>query len=224
MRGRIRLMLDLFPGLHDKDRRIGHLMLTNTNGIVYGVSGELVTWVGVRSLAEALLYSDGEVPFSAGDAAKRARSAERVVKRARARLVEAGILVLVEQGGRGRSSTSRFRFSVERLVDFERDATRTGVLQRFGAEDEAVTLSMGSDQGDTSATLGGGDASDVQGDMTVQGDRGVTLSLDDGRQGGAAITLGGSGGVVAAQQSCVGAHHNGSLVAISLYQGIELAA
>lgn len=181
LKGRMRLMLDLCPGLTERERRVGHLMLNNTHGVTYEVSGELVTWLGVPSLAESILFSEEEEGLDPDERLKRLKSIVRSVKRARARLQEVGVLVLVEKGGRGQKSTSRFLFSVPRLDRFERDALRAGILQRFGAGDdeEAVTLSW---ESDTRATLGADSAGAVQGDMAPQSDAHATLSANGVRQ------------------------------------------
>lgn len=175
-------MLDLCPGLGERERRIGRLMLNNTSAATYEVAGELVTWVGVPALAEALCYSDGGVLASVA----------RAVKRARARLVQTGILVVIEHGGRGRSSTTRFGFSLARLCAFEGEATRAGVLQRFGASDEGVTLSACRVQGDAGVTLNGAGEALPKGDTGGQGGGHVTLTMNSPCQGDTGEGVGGS--------------------------------
>lgn len=141
IRGRMTLVLDLIPGLTERQRRVARLMLHNTASGLWAAAGELVTWLGVRTITEALLFSEP---------GGRLDSVERSVKRARARLVELGIVEVVEQGGKGRGDSTRFRFSLARMRAVEQEALRAGLLQRFGAPKGDRD---GEAKGDTAVTL-----------------------------------------------------------------------
>ena len=162
IKGRMGWVLDVIPGLTEPQRRVARLMLHNTASGLWGTAGELVTWLGVRTIAEALRFSQ---PDRQGKPAK-LESFEKTVKRARARLIDLGIVEVVEKGGHGRGNSTRFRFSLVRMRAVEEEALRVGLLQRFGApkgdrdasqRDAAVPLPVTApSQGDAPVPLQGG--------------------------------------------------------------------
>ncbi|AWK90319.1 hypothetical protein [Azospirillum thermophilum] len=158
--GRFRLALLLAPGLTDRDRRIGLVMLEQVNRQVWSTSETLVTWIGVDTLAAAL----GEC--------------KRNIQRARAALRSAGVLVACHAGGRGPGDTAQLAFDPGWLASTEAHMRAHGLLARlgYGAEpqedDSVVALHR-------PVTLGANDKGDS---LQGQGDTSVTHPAADPAQ------------------------------------------
>lgn len=168
--GRLRHAILLAPGLADRDRRIGLVMLEQVNRRIWTSSGLLLTWISVDRLAGALGESG------------------RTVQRARSELKAAGVLMVIKPGGQGRKDTAQLAFNLAWLEDVERDLR--GRLAQLGYADDDP------DQGDGVVTLKPAIASphEVPGDAAValtgpQGDSGVAPTITAAVQGDSSITL-----------------------------------
>ncbi|WP_137107879.1 hypothetical protein [Azospirillum argentinense] len=163
---KMRFAILLQPGLADRDRRVGLVMLEQVSRQVWHSAGMLLTWISVDRLAGAL------------------KECRRNVQRARAALKNAGILEVIDAGGRGRKDSAQLAFSLDWLAAAERDQRAQGLFAQLGYADDD------SDQGDTIVALNGPAAPSGRG---AQDDTTVTLAGSRGDGGVAPCAATGQG-------------------------------
>jgi hypothetical protein len=180
MRGRTAFAVDVMPGLTELQRRVARLMLRNTSRAVFAATGELVVWVSVATLTEIIVYSL---------AATSAASVARAIKRARARLVDVGLLEIVERGG-GRGGNAKYLFRRDTMAAVEGAAHQAGVAQAWGGGN--------GDRADGDVAQKGDSAATVKGDTVVtfmvgeNGDK-PRRSVDLPQKGDTVVTVKGGG-------------------------------
>jgi len=103
----------LVPGLTERRRRIAQAMLMRANEDIHALRGELVSWIGVTSLKEALAYD------------------RRTVQRSIAWLVESGLLEIDRKGG-GRARSTHYRFSKAWLKTAALSLENSGIGAAYG--------------------------------------------------------------------------------------------
>jgi len=113
LRGVFQETLLLVPGITDQHRRMALMLLLRTNEDIHAQRGELVSWIGVKTLAEALLNN------------------RRTVQRGLAWLVTAGVLEIDRKGG-GAGRSTHYRFSKQWLRSAALTVEKSGIGAAYG--------------------------------------------------------------------------------------------
>ena len=135
----------LAAGVTDKRRLLALLLVRRSDECLFGRCGELIAWIGVNRLAEAM------------------RCDRRTVQRGLASLLDAGLLELDRKGG-GRGRSSRYRFSKRWLAATALELEKSGVADAYGLPDDLFAFANGGGwvaEAVRHGQNGGADAADV---------------------------------------------------------------